>query len=251
MSVIKLLSRVVASSDLAMEGDGDVEKMKKKVALALHDNTYGITSAPLTQFAVVFSALIHDVDHSGVPNSQLIAENPKLAALYENKSVAKQNSIDLSWDLLIHSGDHYKELRHTIYVSPKELAHFRRLVGVQTVLATGIVDKELKTFRNAHWENAFNHPTSTQDENPRDTTNHKATIVIEHLIQASVIAHTMQHRHVYRKWKTSSENVTMPPTRIRQRIGTREKSAFSISISSCWPRNSWTVASLAYRVTNT
>jgi len=28
----------------------------------------------------------------------------------------------------------------------------------------------------------------------------KATIVIEHLIQASNIAHTMQHWHVYRKW---------------------------------------------------
>jgi hypothetical protein len=30
--------------------------------------------------------------------------------------------------------------------------------------------------------------------------NRKATIVIEHLIQASDIAHTMQHWHVYRKW---------------------------------------------------
>ena len=27
-----------------------------------------------------------------------------------------------------------------------------------------------------------------------------ATIVIEHLIQASDVAHTMQHWHVYRKW---------------------------------------------------
>lgn len=30
--------------------------------------------------------------------------------------------------------------------------------------------------------------------------NRKATIVIEHLIQASDVAHTMQHWHVYRKW---------------------------------------------------
>jgi hypothetical protein len=28
----------------------------------------------------------------------------------------------------------------------------------------------------------------------------KATIVIEHLIQASDVAHTMQHWHIYRKW---------------------------------------------------
>jgi hypothetical protein len=28
----------------------------------------------------------------------------------------------------------------------------------------------------------------------------KATIVIEHLIQASDVAHTMQHWHIYRRW---------------------------------------------------
>ena len=30
--------------------------------------------------------------------------------------------------------------------------------------------------------------------------NRKATIVIEHIIQASDVAHTMQHWHVYSKW---------------------------------------------------
>jgi 3'5'-cyclic nucleotide phosphodiesterase len=30
--------------------------------------------------------------------------------------------------------------------------------------------------------------------------NRKATIVIEHLIQASDVSHTMQHWHIYRKW---------------------------------------------------
>jgi len=32
--------------------------------------------------------------------------------------------------------------------------------------------------------------------------NRKATIVIEHLIQAADVAHTMQHWHIYRKWNT-------------------------------------------------
>jgi hypothetical protein len=35
-----------------------------------------------------------------------------------------------------------------------------------------------------------------------DAVNRKATIVIEHLIQASDVAHTMQHWHIYRKWNT-------------------------------------------------
>jgi hypothetical protein len=34
----------------------------------------------------------------------------------------------------------------------------------------------------------------------RDSINRKATIVIEHLIQASDVSHTMQHWHVFRKW---------------------------------------------------
>ena len=62
MSVIKLMSRIVAPSHL---NDEDKE------AATLHDHTYGITSDPLTQFACAFSALIHDVDHVGVSNAQL------------------------------------------------------------------------------------------------------------------------------------------------------------------------------------
>jgi len=59
------------------------------------------TSDPLTQFAVVFSALIHDADHAGVPNMILMKEKPRLAALYKNKSCAEQNSVDLAWNLLM------------------------------------------------------------------------------------------------------------------------------------------------------
>ena len=53
-----------------------------------------------------------------------------------------------------------------------------------------------------HWNKAFKLGDAANhvDENPRDEVNRKATIVIEHLIQASDIAHTMQHWHVYRKW---------------------------------------------------
>lgn len=82
MSVTKLLSRIVAP-------DLNVDEAQEKT---LHDHTYGITSDPLTQFAVVFSALIHDVDHQGVPNSQLVKENASIASVYKNKSVAEQNS---------------------------------------------------------------------------------------------------------------------------------------------------------------
>jgi len=186
MSVVKLLSRVVAPSDIQVEDD--------KLASSLHDHTYGITSDPLTQFACIFSALIHDVDHIGVPNSQLIQENAAIATLYKNKSVAEQNSVELAWDLLME--DRYDNLRSTIYATDDELKRFRQLV-VNSVMATDIMDKDLKALRNGRWDKAFN---DAPQENSLEAVNRKATIVIEHLIQASDVSHTMQHWHIYRKW---------------------------------------------------
>ena len=70
-----------------------------------------------------------------------------------------------------------------------------------SVMATDIVDQQLKALRNARWEKAFYENTDSQTEDSdRDKVNRKATIVIEHLIQASDVAHTMQHWHIYRKW---------------------------------------------------
>lgn len=179
MSVVKLLSRIVAP---------DVEDMKG----TLHDHTYGITSDPLTRFAVVLSALIHDVDHMGVPNAQLVKEGDPVAEVYKNKSVAEQNSIDLAWDLLMES--RFENLRHQIYTTEAEFKRFRQLV-VNSVLATDIMDKDLKELRNNRWSLAFEKELEGQD-----AVNRKATTVIEHLIQASDVAHTMQHWHIYRKW---------------------------------------------------
>ena len=111
MSVVKLLSRIIAPSeqDVGEVGEND---------FSLHDHTYGITSDPLTQFACVFSALIHDLDHSGVPNAQLAKENSELSNMYNNKSIAEQNSVDLAWQVLM--SDNYKELRTKIYVNEVE-----------------------------------------------------------------------------------------------------------------------------------
>ena len=61
----------------------------------------------------------------------------------------------------------------------------------QSVMSTDIVDKELKELRNARWSKAF--AETDGEENRRDNVNRKATIVIEHIIQASDISHTMQH----------------------------------------------------------
>ena len=194
MSVIKLMSRIVAPTDQHMNDN----------AATLHDHTYGITSDPLTQFACVFSALIHDVDHTGVPNTTLVSEQTSIAAKYNNRSVAEQNSLDLAWAELMNESK-YNELHSVLFTDKYELIRFRKLV-VNGVMATDIADKDLKTLRNNRWDKAFKvdpnrTPLSPQEQ--RDAVNRKATIVIEHLIQASDVSHTMQHWHVFRKWNQS------------------------------------------------
>lgn len=73
---------------------------------------------------------------------------------------------------------------------------------MNVVLATDIVDKELKELRNNRWDKAFHSDDASKATAmmSRDEVNRKATIVLEHIIQASDISHTMQHWHVYRKW---------------------------------------------------
>jgi len=192
MSVNKLLQRVVAPElkvrrrSLQMTG--------ADLASDLHDYTYGITSDPLTQLAVVFAALIHDVDHWGISNAQLVAEGVPLADKYEQKSVLEQNSVDLAWDLLMDQ-EEYGELQKVLFQNDGEYKRFRQVV-VNVVMATDIFDPELMALRTKRWNKAF---ADNAREDP-DHKNRKATIVIEHIMQASDVAHTMQHWQVYQKW---------------------------------------------------
>jgi hypothetical protein len=212
-SVSKLMSRIVTSDDIDYK---DLQYKKKSSVSQLHKYTFGITSDPITQFACTFSALIHDVDHPGLPNATLVKEGTDIAKLYDYKSVAEQNSVELAWNLLME--DQFQELRALIYTNQEELVRFRQLV-VNAVMATDIADKELAELRRDRWDKAFHGDeelgqdsrSSLFEEDPSASTfnispsvseesNRKATIVIEHLIQASDVAHTMQHWHVYIKW---------------------------------------------------
>ena len=197
MSVVKLLSRIVAVDDPRLvyaEGSDESEMSQEATDQRLHDFSYGLRSDPLAQFGVVFSALIHDVDHPGVTNAELIKEDAKVAQTYNGKCISEQNSVDLAWYLFMD--ERYSELRGAIYHDETDLRRFRQLI-VNAVIATDIADKELKVQRDQKWENAFREgPT----ESPQLILNRKATVMIDCLLQSSDIAHTMQHWHIYRKW---------------------------------------------------
>lgn len=98
MSADKFLQRIqVPDVDWQMRESADPHESTNDIAQQLHAYTHGITSDPLTLLAILFSALIHDVDHRAVSNAQLAKEDKELAALYQNKSIAEQNSLDVAW----------------------------------------------------------------------------------------------------------------------------------------------------------
>jgi 3'5'-cyclic nucleotide phosphodiesterase/Adenylate and Guanylate cyclase catalytic domain len=189
LSATKLLKRILAPDDIPQQRD---EGLTLKV---LHEHTFGITSDPICQFAVVFSALIHDVGHSGVSNQRLALEAPELAEKYDHRSIAERRSLDIAFALLQQPRFH--ELRRCIYQTEAECVRFRNIV-VNCVLATDIFEKEGSALRNARWDAAF-HEKEKAPDHVLDM-NRKATIVLDHIILASDVAHTMQHWHVYKKW---------------------------------------------------
>ncbi|CAB9519134.1 Receptor-type guanylate cyclase gcy [Seminavis robusta] len=190
MSTTKFLGRIASMEiDLPTLQGKDA---RAAVASHIHDYTHGILSDPLTLFGIVYSSLIHDCDHAGVGNAQTIKENPKMGEKYQGKSVAEQNSLDIAWNLLM--SERFAELRALLFANDKaEMARFRQVV-VNIVLATDIFDKELNGLRKGRWNKAF-------EESAEGSNSHlRATIVLEHIIQASDVSHTMQHWHIYRKW---------------------------------------------------
>lgn len=189
LSANKLLKRVMAADDCKPLDNA-------LTCRELYNHTYGIGTDPLTQFAVVFSALVHDVGHEGVPNGVLGKMHPLLAEKYSGKAIAEQRSVDIAWDLL--ALPQFSHLRSSIYQSKTEYKRFRSLV-VNGVMATDIFDKDLKELRDTRWETAFQ-TTERDSQVLKESMDRKATIVIEHIIQASDVAHTMQHFFIYSKW---------------------------------------------------
>jgi hypothetical protein len=184
MTANKLLSRIVSPAKSGSSSD----------ASELHKQTFGLGSDPLAQFAVVFAALIHDVDHSGVPNAQLVRENHELAVTYKNRSITEQHSIDLAWSMLMQPG--FEDLTACIFADATELQRFREII-VNSVIATDCIDEKLDVLRGARWEKAFGEGKGNTSKEDMDR---KATSVITTLMQAADSFHALGHWHLYSKW---------------------------------------------------
>jgi len=164
-------------------------------------------------------------DHRGIGNKQLVQEQPKLGEKYGYKSVAEQHSIELGWGTLMEP--QFNSFRDAICRDEEELSRFHQLV-VRSVLATDIFDKEINDQRKQRWRVAFSSGNPSQSElNAEHVCNMKATIVIEHLIQASDVVRTLVIL------ETQGMNSLNSSRRTQCNIGMSTENGMSVCFSKC------------------
>jgi hypothetical protein len=120
--------------------------------------TFGFKDDPLMQFALLFSALIHDVQHQGIPNRQLALEDDELAIKYNDQSIAENQSLFIGFSEMLKSD--YDKLREVIFPKKEDYRRFR-LACVNLVLATDIASPERSQIGKSKWKEAFGDPYET------------------------------------------------------------------------------------------
>lgn len=178
----------------------------------------------------------------------MMKEEPELADTYRSKAVAEQNSVDIAWNELLSAK--YEALRSAIFGDIHDVKLFRQLL-VNSVIATDIFDRELGALRANRWKAAFQKDRNGQKRLSQKDLDRRTTIVIEHLvspflrqmqsicsslnvlqIQASDVAHTMQHFTVYLKWN--------------RRLFQEMYSAFATGRSAKDPSENWYQGELSF-----
>mmetsp|Transcript_32225 Transcript_32225/g.49972 ORF Transcript_32225/g.49972 Transcript_32225/m.49972 type:complete len:624 (+) Transcript_32225:222-2093(+) len=120
--------------------------------------TFGLRDDPLMQLVLIFSALIHDVEHQGIPNRQLANEDDLLAIQYNDTSIAEHRSLYIAFSELLKP--EFALLRKTLFPEPSDYRRFRAAC-VNLVLSTDIADPERTQISKSKWKEAFGDPYET------------------------------------------------------------------------------------------
>ena len=121
-------------------------------------NTFGFRDDPLMQLSMIFSAIIHDVDHRGIPNRQLELDDEDLAMQFNDQSIAENHSLFLSFVEL--KKETYDQLRSVIFPQQKDYKRFRSAC-INLVLTTDIASPERTQLGKSKWKEAFGAPYET------------------------------------------------------------------------------------------
>ena len=142
VSCNKLLDLMLVGNDIQFEG-------KKPPS-------YGLRHSPLLLAATMFSALVHDVKHKGVKNSQLSLESDPIALLYNDRSIQEKNSLHFAFSELLKPC--YDSLRCAMFGNDDGKYRVFRSSVITTVMATDLTCPEQTALTKSKWKEAFPPP---------------------------------------------------------------------------------------------
>eukprot|EP00536_Pseudo-nitzschia_multiseries_P006929 jgi/Psemu1/255775/estExt_Genewise1Plus.C_1540020 len=183
-------------------------------------NTFGFRDDPLMQFTLLFSALIHDVDHRGIPNRQLAMEDEDLAIKYNDQSIAENESLFIGFSELLRPK--YDALRGVLFPEREDYRRFRRAC-INLVLTTDIASPERTQLGTSKWKEAFGDPYETtyagdkrlsasgeEDPAPRTRTARvpppekidelREAVIMETILKSADVGHNLQGFEQMARW---------------------------------------------------
>lgn len=200
LSIDQMIKKITSTSNIMLTGFDGIPRTKGDIAEELDEKTFSIYSDPIIQFSMVFSALVHDVDHMGVSNQQLIKNGSPLASLYKKRCISEQNSVDISWWLLMTAD--FDDLRSAIYSNSMEKRRFRQVI-VNSVIATDVLDSKMKQHRDNNWNKVFAKKAKSNRLNymeANEKRNIQVTSIIECVAQVADLSYRGQSYLLYKKW---------------------------------------------------
>mmetsp|Transcript_14577 Transcript_14577/g.22489 ORF Transcript_14577/g.22489 Transcript_14577/m.22489 type:complete len:709 (+) Transcript_14577:328-2454(+) len=147
LSANKLLYLLVTASDNATNANAQY--------------AYGLSSNFAYHLAFIFAALVHDVEHGGVSNQQLVIECDPLSILYNDQSILEQHSLAVAFKILLEPD--FEELRAVMFPTKDDFVNFRKVV-IDLVLTTDVGSGERMQIVKSKWKEAFGVVAVEKDE---------------------------------------------------------------------------------------
>lgn len=123
-------------------------------------------------------------------------EEPTRADVYNGESIAEQHSLSVAWELLHEN--RFSNLRTVMFPSPEAKNFFRSLI-VNGILATDIAHKNMRKRREERF-NAIIKQVDNSDRDEDERAGLQAAVLVDLVMQAADVSHTMQHWDTYLKW---------------------------------------------------
>jgi len=146
----------------------------------------GIDSNPFVRFITVFSALIHDVGHLGMPNAQLVDDKHCLTKVYRNSFLERQ-SLQIGLGIFIED---FPDLSTMVLRMCPEFVH----LVTSAVLATDVSSQE----RQKEIKDRFERVTTTPDGNVSEF--EKTQAVVEQILLLADVGHCTQGYDIFLDW---------------------------------------------------